>query len=58
MGIPEQYMPGNIQGIRKPGCSNFPGRHIVILHPQSGWPQVAPQRGVFNFGKAPLGLSI
>ena len=24
---------------------------IVILHPQSGWHQVAPQRGAFSLGK-------
>jgi len=26
-------------------------KYSVILHPQSGWPQVAPQRGAFSSGK-------
>jgi hypothetical protein len=26
-------------------------RTAVMLHPQSGWPQVAPQRGAFIIGK-------
>lgn len=53
--VPDQIAESCCGDVEPSGGSGPPGwglfRSAVMLHPQSGWPQVAPQRGAFIIGK-------